>query len=789
MLKNYLKSALRSIRRSKLYSLINIVGLSIGLAAAIVIGLWVQNEFSYDRYNLNADMIFRVTSHWVYGNGEYTVPWTAGPLADALKQLPQVKYTVRLSMPQNDVVLRHQDKMFNVDDFFYADKEFFKMFTLKFLEGNPETALLAPYSIVLTKSIAARFFPNSDPIGKVVNIGNEYGNNDFTVSGVIDDYPQDSHFHANCLASFSSIEKSHPDAIANWHNLMLHTYFMLTANSTIGSIQKELPGIVSRNLGKWGETQKWSLGVQRLTDIHLYSHLLGEIEPNRSIDTVLIFSAIGLFVLIISLINFISLSTARFSDRAKEVGVRKVVGAGRNNLMAQFFAEAILMTILASFIAVAIVELALPYFNNFASTEIALSLSDLLAVAGAAVLIGIVAGFYPAIFLSSFGPSSILRKDTFLKPAGVPMRKVLVSLQFTIAVGIIISTIIASQQLGYVKTRDIGFDKENVIVVPLRHDGLREKYRVLQQELSQVHGVESVSGASGELGNTNFISNMWKDDKPLFQTRFLAVDYGFLKTMGMNLISGRDFSSSFPSDTAGAILVNEAAAEKLRAMDDFNDELSIGGVYDKARVIGVVKNFNYRPLYFPVQPLAIFLRPGATRFMVLRLSNHNLSGTINDIEDSWKKIVPDYPLDWKFQDQELEKRYRSDMTMASMFKIGAFLSMFISVLGLFGLANFAVEKRVKEIGIRRVLGASITDITGLLSKDFVLLIVIGSIVACPLAYFFIDRWLQSFAYRVDVTIWPFLLSTAIALGVAVVTVSLRTIKAATANPIESLRYE
>jgi putative ABC transport system permease protein len=792
MIRSYVKSALRAIRRAKLFSLINIVGLAFGFTAAIMIALWIQNEFSYDKYNVSADRIYRVTSHWVYGNGDYTLPWTAGPLAGALSQLPQVKYAVRLSMPLHDVVLREKENAFDIDNFFYTDPSFFDVFTVKFLEGNPAAALNSANSIVLTRSIAARLFPGRDPIGKSIEVSADVNAathwQSYTVTGVVEDFPQNSQFHPTSLASYSSIESSDP-YLNNWHMVSLYTYFMLRRNSSIQLVEHELPVIVKQYMGKWGEEQKWTLGLERLTDIHLRSHLIGEIEPSGSIGSVFIFGAIGFFVLLISAINFVSLSVARFSDRAKEVGVRKVVGAGRKEVVAQFISEGIVLTFAAGVISISLCELLLPYFSQLTGESLSLSLPDLaFAVAGIFAL-GTIAAIYPALFLSSFEPNSIFRKEPLFKPPGVPLRKGLVVLQFAIAVGIIASTIITGEQLQYVENKNLGFNKDQVIVIPLRHEELMQKYSTLRQAFIQVPGVKSVSGASGQLGNTNFISIIWSNGKPLFQTRFLAIDYGFLKTMNIKLASGRHFSPDIPSDTSNALLVNEAAADKLRAIGLFDKQLSVGGVYEKARVIGVMENFNYRPLYYPVQPLVVFLQPGATRFMVMRLSSKNIASTVSALRDTWKKVVPDYPLVWRFQDEVFEKAYHSELTLGTLFEIGAFLSIFISLLGLFGLSSYAVEKQIKEIGIRKVLGASSVNIVRLLTKDFILLVGTGGVIGCPIAYYLMEKWLQNFAFKISLTVIPFLLAGGIAVVISAAVIGVRAMKAASANPTELLRCE
>ncbi len=788
MLTSYLKSAVRNIRRTKLYSIINVSGLALGFAAAILIVLWILNQFSYDRYNVNAERIYRVTSHWVYGSADYTMPWTPGPLADALSHLPQVESATRLSMPANDVAVKHGDKLFNISDFFYTDPEFFKIFTVKMLEGNPKRILTAPYSIVLTRSLALCLFGGEDAVGKFVNIKTFDLNHDFLVTGVIQDFPRNSQFHPVCLASYSTVQQINP-YLKMWQSVGLYTYFMLRRNSNIASVKSELPLITRQYLGKWGEEQKWSYGLQKLTAIHLHSHLIGEIEPNGSMETVYIFGAIGLFILLVSIINFISITTVGFSDRTKEVGVRKVVGAVRREIVTQLISEGLVLSLIASAVSVSLVELTLPYFNDLTGQSISFGIFDVVTAVVLLCCVGIATAAYPALFLSAFKPTSIFQKKQFLKSTGVPLRKALIVLQFGIAVAIIASTIVTGEQLHYLRNKDLGFDKERVMVIPLRQKGLMEKYAVMKQVLTGIPGVKDASGASGQIGNTNFISNVWYHGQPLFQTRYLAVDYVFLKTMGIKIVSGRHFSKDIPSDTTSSILVNESAAEKLRAMGLIDKTLQIGNVYDKARVVGVMKNFNYRPLLYPVEPLVVFLHPEATRFMVVRIDRANMGNTIAMIEAAWKKTLPEYPLDWRFQDRTFEEAYKSDSIMKSMFDVGAGLSVLISMLGLFGLASYGVQKRSKEIGVRKVLGASEVNIISLLTRDFIMLVTTGAVIGCLAAYYFMMGWLENFAFKIELSVWPFLAAAAVVFVAATLTVFLKTLRASAVNPAETLRYE
>ncbi len=786
MLKNYLKTAFRVLRRARVYSAVNIVGLALGLATAILIALWVQNEFSYDRYNVNADRIYRVTSHWVYGNGDYTMPWTAGPLANALSQLPQVKCAARLSMPVNNVVMKYGGEMFNMSDFFYTDPDFFRMFTFKMLEGNPQTALSAPYSIVLTKSVAGRLFGNEEPIGKLVDVKAEDVSHDFLVTGVVEDIPQNSQFHPKCLASYSSVEK-HDPYLASWYSVGLYTYFMLHRNSSVQSVQHELPLIVKQYLGKWGEEQKWTFGLQKLTDIHLHSHLIGEIEPNGSIESVFIFGAIGFFILLISLINFISLSVARFSDRAKEVGVRKVIGARRKEVIAQFISEGIVLTFTAGVLSISLCELLLPYFNQLTGEALSLSLTDLAIAVTAVLVLGVVAGIYPALFLSSFRPTSIFRRDPLLNPSGVPLRKGLVVLQFAIAVGIIASTIVAAEQLHYVQNKNLGFNKKNLVVFSSDPKDLKGSFSAFRSELESDPQIAGVCGAQFLPAAESRAVGLFKDKLDPSRSgtfEFMSVDRGFIDTMGMKMAEGKTFSEVTPEESKDAVILNQTA---VRA---FNIKNPLSQQFNGERIIGVVGDFNLHSLREKVPPVVISCNADYVNEVAVRVrSSKDTRKVISFVEAESKRFNGGRPMEYQSFGDRLKDMYGSDYKFADMIGYFTGLAIFVACLGLFGVSLFAAERRVKEIGIRKVVGASSSNIVGLLTKEFVVLSLISAAISMPVMVYIMEDWLRNYAYHVNFNVYSAVLTLVAALVIVSLTVGYRAVRTATANPVESLRYE
>ncbi len=793
MLKNYFKIAIRVLRRAKLYSAINTAGLTLGLAAAILIGLWVRYELSYDTYNANADRIYRVTTHFKMGEFGQTMATSAPPIEDALQNLPSVEAATSLKFGSSKVVIGNGASAFVEDRLAYGDSNFFNVFTIPLVEGNPLNALTAPGTIVLTQSMAKLLFGSNDPLGKSVIISEGSWKESFEVTGVMEDVPENSHFHFPFLVSLSTYYRDAKGVQTKWFYNTNYNYFVVRPGTKAGTVIGQLSAAVQQNLGKAFVTRySWGVGAQKLTDIHLHSHLALEIEPNGSMRSVIVLMIIGLFILLVAVVNFVSLSTARYADRAKEVRVRKVIGADRRLLFFQFTGEAAILTFLSSILAVSIAEIVLPYFNVFTGSSLKIGPGELVAILMGGSIVGLISGIYPAFFLSSLQVNRILKRDLFLRRGKGYFRKWLVVSQFVLAIGIMAVTFVIARQMDFLNGRNPGFDKQDVVVIPLYNQELSDDYSNLRNELASVPGVIDVSGSGGEFGDARWNNELEYNGRILFKANWLWVDYGFLKTMKIRTVSGRDFSKSIASDASGAIIVNQSAADKLRQLGLLDKTLSPGvqTVGDSAlHVVGVAKDFNYLSAYNPVEPFFFVLEPGNVHYVYVRIAPGGITSTLQDLGRVWSKVVPNNPFEYHFLSNQLEHSYTSDRKLGDVFKVAAFLSVFISVLGLFGLASYSAEKRTREIAIRKALGASVREITFTVAKEFGILVLAASMVASPIAYYYSESWLKNFAYRIDVTALPFLLAAGIAVGVSLLVVGVRAVRAAAANPVESLRYE
>ncbi len=792
MLKNYLKIAIRNIKKRKIHSAINILGLAIALAAFTLIMFWVQDELSYDHFNIKADRIYRINTYIKQESGnDIDMAMTAPPLAAGLKQLPDVESVVRLEGPGKNVIVKYNQNVFNENDFFYADSTVFNVFTFPLLEGNPNTALKNPFSIVLTESTVKKYFGNKEAVGKIISINYYNITHDYVVTGVIKNIPHSSHIHINFIASLNTLESTDPKFNLYWGGVSLYTYVLLSKNSSINNFNNKLSGIIKHYMGN--EAAKfWSLHAQKLTSIHLHSHRLLEIEPNGNALSIYIFSTAGFLILLIAIINFISLSTAGYTDRAKEVSVRKVLGADKGKLVIQFMYENFIIIIVALIAAVAVIEIILPFFNSLAGKQLKFDFNGSVLIITIGLFITLAAASYPSFFLSSFKPVLALNKSAIINPGGISFRKGLIVFQFAVAMALIMCSLVISSQLHFVLNKDLGININQTVFIPLRHPELRAKYTLIKNEFLKLKDVKDVSASSSNPANMNMMNSLYYQDKPVLEIKNLAVDYSFIKTMGLNLISGRNFSKEFPSDTCEAIIINEAAAKKLKAMNLFDKQFEFHLANSKRtgiKIIGIVNNFNYRPLYYPIEPMILYLNPDEYRFMEVKVSSRNLAGTINALKQKWAEAAPNFPFDFSFLDQNLQKEYESDKRMGNIFDIFSLLAVFISCLGLFGLVSYAAEKRTKEIGIRKVLGSSVNEIVILLSKDFLILVIISGLIAIPLSYYFVQKWLEQFAYRINMNPLLFILSILSVLTISFITISYHAIKAATANPVKSLRYE
>ena len=786
MIINYLKITFRNIKRHKGYSFINIAGLAIGMAICILILLWIQDELNYDRFHENADNICRVNMN----DQNYGVVWpvVSIPVGPALKQeFPEVLDSVRVS-DFSGLVTWEEKKSDEIGA--YVDPSFFEIFSFPFVKGDPKTALSAPSSIVITQEMANKFFSNEDPLGKNLKLNNTL---DFAVTGVIKDMPQNSHIHFDFLAPFEIFEKRDGDS-TNWGRFQIYTYVMLQDDTPFNEFEDKIAGLLQEHNVREGP----KLGLEPLTSIHLYA-----VDGGGDMRYVYVFSIIAVFILVIACINFMNLTTARSSTRAKEIGMRKVTGAQRADLIKQFMGESVLMSLIALTFSVVLVILFLPAFNNLADKTLVLNpqgnWSLILGFVGIVLFTGLLAGSYPALFLSSFKPVNILSGSlipTSKRTKKTVFRKALVVLQFSISVFLIISTFVIFKQLHFIRNRNLGYQKEHIVTIPLRGNA-GQQYEAFKSELSRDSRVSHVA-ATSEVPVLIYYLHIgydWEGKDPKKESRMneLLVDYDFIETMNMSIAQGRGFSREYATDASEAYIINEAAVQAMDIESPVGKRFS-APTHDGMRegtIIGVVKDFHFRPLHDEIDPLVMFIVPEKFNFFCIRVKSgiSDLPGTIGYIKSVWNKFTPNFPFKYNFLDSTFDKLYRSEQKTGSVFGYFTFLAIFISCLGLFGLASQMTEMRTKEIGIRKVFGASVSGITLLLSKDFMKWVVVANVIAWPTAYFAMNKWLQNFAYRTSIGIEIFILSGILAFVIALITVSFQSIRAAVADPVNSLRYE
>lgn len=791
MLKHYLIIAARNLKKRWSYSFISVLGLSMALTAFTFIMLWVENENSYDAFNEKADRIYRIHSYVKQDPSDMEMAMTAPAAAAALKNVTGVENAVRLNGPGKNVVVKYGNNLFNENDFYSADASIFQVFTLPLVNGNPNEALVKPYSIVLSESMAAKYFGNSSPMGKVLNIKLYGAENNFTVTGVMKDMPGNSHFHANFLASFSTIEAKNPGYSSEWGGVQVYTYVLLSPKARVSDFYGRISRLIKESVPK--SNGSWTLKAIKLRDIHLKSHYIFDIEANGSITSIYIFTSVGFLLLFVALINFISLSNARYTERTGEIGIRKTLGAGRKDIILQFMFENTILLLTALLLSFVLVGLLQPSFNILTGKLIALSLSNLFPAMLTGLLSSLFSIAYPAFFLSSFQPAQIFGKAKLPGKGGNGIRKGLLVLQFTITIALIICSLIINEQFRFILNKDLGINIDKTIIIPLRHDYLTNKYSLLRDEFIKLKGIKDVTASSTNPVHMKFMSSLELQDKSIMDINFMGIDYNFIRTMGLRLTSGRDFSEKYSSDTVSSIIVNETAARKLKAMNLFSKEFT--SYFDAPakrqglRIIGVVNDFNYWPLYSPVEPLVLYVSRSYRNNMEIKISSEDIQGTIGRLKDKWEKLAPGYPFDFSFPQETLQKEYEADKRMKDIFDVFSFLSIFIACMGLFALASFGAEKRTKEIGIRKVLGSTVFQIIILLSKDFMKMIAISSVLAIPPAYYFMQKWLEQFSFRIHFPFWIIPVSMFLVFAVTFLIVSFHAFKAATANPTNDLRYE
>jgi putative ABC transport system permease protein len=805
MVKNYLITAFRNLLKYKSITFINISGLAIGMTCCILILVYVQYELSYDRFHPDADRLFRVV--WSSENPQTRTPH---PMAQAMvAEFPEVESAVSISpiwgpaLTRPKIPLRYGEKRFEEPGVYSADSTFFEVFSFPLKQGNPRTALKEPLGIVITAEMAQKYFGSVDPLGKTLKVGEE--ETEFHVTGVMENIPANSHFHFDFLISYVTLKYRETGEYYTWADFGHYNYVRLKKGADAGTVEVKIPVWVPKYLD-WPpegieELQQGRIGfrLQPLSDIHLFSKLRWELEANSDIAYIYIFSATAFFILLLACINFVNLATARSSKRVREVGMRKVLGGTRGQLVGQFLGESLLISLISLLLSLALIELLLPPFNAFTGKPLAIhyfsSAAVLAGLGGIILLVGILAGIYPAFYLSAFQPVYVLKGKLPGKFSNVTFRRVLVAAQFVIAITLIAGTGIVSSQLTYLRHKNLGFEPQQVLVIPLKNnDSLRERCEAIKGELLQYPGIlaaSAVSNVPGERFNQNPVH--WPSDSAGRQVEVseARVDPDFFQTLGIEIAAGRGFSKEYPSDVENAFMLNETAARQFGWENAVGQELIWydDEVTRRAAVIGVVKDFHFQSLHKNIEPLLFQVMPSEFNYLLVKISAGQVSGALSFMETKWKAFDPNSSFEYSFLDEDFSRLYRAEERMESIFSAFTLLTLFIACLGLFGLVSFMVEQRTREIGIRKVLGASVSGLVLLFSKEFALLILAANIIAWPLAFFSMNRWLQDFAYRIDIGWQIFALAGALALFIALLTVSYQAIRAAIANPVESLRYE
>lgn len=810
MFKNYILVAWRNLRKNKTFSLLNIAGLAVGLACFILIAMYVMDELSYDKHNVKADRIYRINSDIRFGGTDLRLAVCSDPMGATLKKdYPQVEQFVRIYASSGSKLLKKGTGFIEEVNVAHADSTIFEVFTLPVVVGNPKTALNEPNTVVVSETAAKKYFGTVDALGKGIEV-NDDKHTVYKVTAVMKDMPQNAHFNYDFIFSMDNVEYG-------WGNFLSHnfqTYVLLQPGTDYKAFNKNFTQVINKyilpqakqlmqinsmeDFARTGNKLEYSL--MPMLDIHLYSDRFPELGVNSNIQYVYIFSAVALFILLIACVNFMNLSTARSSNRAKEVGIRKVLGTGKKSLIGQFLTESTLMVFIGLLLAIGLVWLSIGYFNNIAGKTLSITMllqpGYLLFLLLIPVVTGVLAGLYPAFFLSSFQPIAVLKGRTGKAFNRSNFRSALVIFQFFTSIVLIIGTIVVFKQLNYIQNAKIGFNKDQMLIVNGTW-ALNNKADAFRNEVAKMSGVKASSFAgylpvSNSSRNDNtFSTEAVMNEKNGFNMQVWNVDYDYIPVMGMEVLRGRNFSKEYGSDST-AIIINEAAAKMLGFDDPVGKKLYTYGGNDNEvisyTIVAVVKNFNYESLRKNVGPLSMRLgyNKWATAFKV---SATDVTALIKNIETTWKSMAPDMPFSYQFLDESFDNMYRAEQRVGKVALSFALLAIFIACLGLFGLAAYMAEQRTKEIGVRKVLGASVTSITALLSKDFVKLVCIASLIAFPVAWWAMSTWLRDFAYRVNISWWVFALAGFIALLIAVLTVSSHAIKAALTNPVKSLRNE
>jgi putative ABC transport system permease protein len=808
MIKNFLLVTLRNMIRDKVYLILNLLGLSIGIAGSILILLYVRHELSYDKFHKNADRIYRITCTAKLEGKDLSASVTAPPQARVfMEEYPEIEDATRYYYPYEQKLI-YNNITYHEKGFYYADPNFLQIFNFPLVKGNAETALQNPNSVVITTDIARKLFGNEDPMGKSLMLDN---GTVFQVTGIAKNPPDNTHFRFDYLASFNTLELSKSEL---WLSQMLETYIVLRENYAPDTLQLKFVGLMDKyvlpqlemyihlKVSNYQEFEaqgnKFAYLLQPLSDMHLDTSYFIGYEKGTDKVYVYFFSIVAIFLLFIACINFMNLATAKYSYRSKEVGLKKVVGSTRNQLIRQFLAESMIVAIIATIIGLTIVEIVLPYFNNFTEKKLEIGYLDhwyaIPSLLAFTLFVGLISGSYPAFYLSSFKPAEILKSRFNNGSGNMRFRSVLVVIQFAITIMLLISTFIVTSQISYIRNKKLGFNKDNILVVRNTGD-LGEQSEPFREQLLKLPGIKNASRSWTIPGDAYWTSTFQIQGDSLlkmYSFEIIQGDYDFVRTLQFRIKEGRGFSKDFTTDNQ-CILINEKAVHDLGLKEPIGTRLTTpngqGGM-DVLEVIGIFDDVNYKTLHQKIEPMMVALNMDRSNgFTIVRLDGNNIQHTVKQIEKTWNGFIPGQAIDYFFLDENFDNLYRSEIRAGRVFGLFALLAVFVACLGLLGLSAFTAEKRTKEIGIRKVHGASIPVILRLLSKEIVVLITVASFIAWPLVYYFMHKWLQKFAYQTRIYLWIFLTASLIGLIIAIGVVVYQSLKVARLNPVEALKYE
>jgi putative ABC transport system permease protein len=794
MFRNYVKIAFRNILRNKLVSSINLLGLTLGMACSIVILLWVQDELSYDSFHIHANELYRVAEVQTYSGKPSQVARTPTAIAPVLiEEIPEVVNAMRM-FPAPSLMAAHGEKRFYEDGIIFASPSILSMFTFPVLEGDGDAALHDASSVVITQETAQKYFGDANPLHQILSINNKY---DFTVGAVIQNVPENSQMQFDIILPLEALVAMGPDMGIRWSNVLenwginfIFTYIQTTGAADPTMINEKILNFIPDHSGIEGTR----LYLQPLRDIHLHSNLMADFEGNGDATYVRIFTIIAFLILLTACINFMNLSTAQSGKRSKEVGMRKIAGANRIRIMRQFFSEYIFLTLFAFLIAIVVVLAFLPTLNHLSGKTLSFNAiytpGALTGLVVTLILTGFLSGMYPAFILSGFQPVQAIRRSMSTGPRGRLFRRILVVFQFMISIALIIATLIMHSQLDFIRHSKLGFDRERVVWMRLRGDS-NQFYQSLKNELMQNAHIRGVTAAdqlpTQIIYSWNGADWPGKDPDDPGLMNAILIDFDFIETMGIQIADGRAFSNAIQSDRDDAFILNQKAIESMGLEDPLGKTFSFIG--RRGRIVGIVADFQFETFYHDIKPLVMMhSEPRSDHYMIVRLGD-DISTGLKFIEETWNHQVFQYPFECGFLDEQFDQQYRKEMRMGTLFNYFSTLALCIAFLGLFGLVTFETERRTKEIGIRKALGASVHSVILLLTKELVILIMAANLIAWPVAYFLMNQWLQNFARHSDLRIWVFLFAGLITLSVAILTVAHRTLRAARANPVDSLRYE